>query len=493
MLTPCEDESCDWFLSPDQISQRWYPTLETLEDGSIIIISGCTQGGYVNDASQTNPTYEFFPSRGGPIVSPILQRTLPANLYPLTWLLPSGNLLIQSNWETALLDLNTNIETPIDNIPDAVRTYPASAASIMLPLTPANNWTATILFCGGSNVAPTQWTDPNFIPPQYPASSSCVRITPDNSTSYIEDDPMLLPHTMSSFVALADGTLLNINGGQLGTAGYGNQSWAIGHSYGDDPIMTPALYDPSLPAGQRWSSANLSASTVPRLYHSSVTLLPDGSLFVSGSNPNPDYTVGPDVLYPTEYRTEQFYPSYYNERRPQPQGLLSQYSYGGPSFIVSLSSADLFGDVENVKTAKVVIIRTGFATHCINFGQRYVQLASSYTGYQANNSAILQVNQLPPNPAIIAPGPALVFVVVNGVPSIGLSVMLGSGQIGQQTLLPAGSLPAETIVANAMTSNSTTSNSTASSSKASSANPVLRGSPSWTIACVFLLVLFFVS
>jgi hypothetical protein len=86
---------------------------------------------------------------------------------------------------------------------------------------------------------------------------------------------------------------------------------------------------------------------------------------VSGSNPNFDYTVGPRVKYPTEYRTELFYPEYYNQRRPQPQGLLSQLSYGGPNFIVSLSSADLYGDVENVKNAKVVIIRPGFATHAM--------------------------------------------------------------------------------------------------------------------------------
>jgi len=90
-----------------------------------------------------------------------------------------------------------------------------------------------------------------------------------------------------------------------------------------------------------------------------------GSVMVSGSNPNPDHTVGPKVKYPTEYRTELFYPSYFNERRPQPQGLLAQYSYGGPSFNVSLTSDDLFGDVENVKTAKVVIIRPGFATHAM--------------------------------------------------------------------------------------------------------------------------------
>jgi hypothetical protein len=108
----------------------------------------------VNSADQDNPTYEFFPSRGAPITSTILSNTLPANLYPLTWLLPSGKLLIQSNWATSLLDYNTQEETPLDNIPDAVRVYPASAGTAMLPLTAANNWTATILFCGGSNVQP---------------------------------------------------------------------------------------------------------------------------------------------------------------------------------------------------------------------------------------------------------------------------------------------------------------------------------------------------
>lgn len=80
-------------------------------------------------------------------------------------------------------------------------------------------------------------------------------------------------------------------------------------------------------------------------------------------------------------------------------------------------------------------------------GQRYVQLASSYTGFQENNTATLHVNQLPPNPALLAPGPALIFVVVNGVPSIGMQVMIGSGQIGEQPILAVSDLPQPQIVA----------------------------------------------
>ena len=122
-------------------------------------MGGCSWGGFVNSADQTNPTYEFFPPAADPtpITSPFLQRTLPVNLYPIMWLLPSGRLFMQANWDTVLLDYRTNTEYKLSDMPHAVRTYPASAGTAMLPLTPANNWTATLLFCGGSNIATDDW------------------------------------------------------------------------------------------------------------------------------------------------------------------------------------------------------------------------------------------------------------------------------------------------------------------------------------------------
>jgi hypothetical protein len=61
LLDPCDDESCDWLDDPTMYmtSRRWYPTLETLEDGSALIFGGCEWGGYVNDKNnQNNPTVE---------------------------------------------------------------------------------------------------------------------------------------------------------------------------------------------------------------------------------------------------------------------------------------------------------------------------------------------------------------------------------------------------------------------------------------------------
>lgn len=73
-------------------------------------------------------------------------------------------------------------------------------------------------------------------------------------------------------------------------------------------------------------------------------------------------------------------------------------------------------------------------------GQRYIELQSSYTGHD-DNSATLHVSQLPPNAAVFPPGPALVFVVVDGVPSIGQTIMVGSGKIEEQPVESVQALP----------------------------------------------------
>ena len=48
---------------------------------------------------------------------------------------------------------------------------------------------------------------------------------------------------------------------------------------------------------------------------------------------------------------------------------------------------------------------------------------------------------MPPNPALFAPGPAVLHVVVNGVPSIGKAIMVGGGFIGRQNVQEAAVLP----------------------------------------------------
>lgn len=204
-------------------------------------------------------------------------------------------------------------------MPHAVRVYPASAATATFPQTPANNWTTTIIFCGGTNLTSEKWTTDWNIP-EYPADSSCVTISPDIDINYYEDDSLDKGRSMGQFINLPDGRLYFVNGINTGTAGYGNTTYAVGQSFGDNPDYQSWYFDPSKLSGSRWSKAAI--STVPRLYHSSALLLPDGSVFVSGSNPNADFVDAntPNTIlingvetpstnkWFTEYRVERFYP-----------------------------------------------------------------------------------------------------------------------------------------------------------------------------------------
>lgn len=147
----------------------------------------------------------------------------------------------------------------------------------------------------------------------------------------------------------------------------------------------------------------------------------------------------PGYPYFTEYRVERFYPDYYLKPRPQPTGLPTTLGYGGNYFDVTLPASSL-NETMAIEQTKVVVIRPGFSTHAQNFGQRYVQLDSTYSN-NTDGSAVLHVSQLPPNPAILVPGPAYIFVVVKGVPSIGQSIMVGNGQIGEQQVSNAQALP----------------------------------------------------
>lgn len=293
----------------------------------------------------------------------------------------------------------------------------------MLPLTPANNYVATILFCGGCNLEPDQWVE-DWAIAKYPADASCVNIVPDVSTTWNDDDSLPEGRTLGVMVLLPDEKVLLLNGANTGVAGYGNVSWAIGHSYADNPIKSPLIYDPNAPKGSKWSRVGLQDSTVARMYHSGALLLPDGrsflerhfarrltlcsgSVFVSGSNPNPDFVApGPGVTYPTEYRVERFYPWYYEKHRPEPTNLPTTLTYGGNYWQTNLTTQDLNSDPATyIQKTKAIVIRTGFSTHAINMSQRLVELGLSYTVHD-DGSATLYISQLPPNPALLPPGPA---------------------------------------------------------------------------------------
>ena len=491
IVTPCAisdnlgDGKCKWFEDPAHLSmkkQRWYSTAEATGEGRVVIIGGMVRGGYINrvlpnvdpatEGGQAEPTYEYFPPMDGdPQVLQFVVKTSGLNVFPHTFLMPSGKMLLQANlstskphfllhldpakvYPTALWDHIANKEFPLPDMPNGViRVNPASGATVMLPLTPANKWTPTILFCGGSTIRDQDWGDYNgpTIPTWVvPASRDCQRLTPEpidgSSPHYEQDDDMLEPRTMGQFVLLPTGQLLLLNGGQKGTGGYlngpkNNGTTPFGPSYAAEPVTRPAIYDPNAPKGSRWSNEGLGSSLIPRLYHATAMLLPDGSVMAAGSNPNPDVNL--TTVFPTEYRADIFFPSYFSAKsRPSPQNLPKALSYGGPYFDILIPADSYSGSGNDTADATIVtIVRSGFTTHAMNMGQRFLQLNNSYTVYR-NGSITLHVSQLPPNPNLFQPGPALLYVCMKGIPSIGKLVIIGNGNIGPQSTLSASQLPA---------------------------------------------------
>ena len=436
-LTPCNDQSCQWDdrASLKMNKERWYPTLETLKDGHVIIIGGMRDGGFVPSAGSNEPSYEFYPPKGDgqSRYLPILERTVPLSLYPITYLMSSGELFIQAGRQAVLWDYTKRSERGLPNIPGPPRVYPSNGGTALLPLRPSSNYRETVLFCGGMSLGATSnWGNeggPAVSVTDKAASQSCEQISPLAGGTWEKVDDLPEGRSMGQFIQLPDGRLWFGNGVKNGVAGYtnwpGQAGKPVGASFGDNPSYQPYVYNPSASKGNRWKP--MGRANVGRLYHSSAVLLPDSSILVAGSNPNPD--VNTNTKWKTEWRVERWYPDYYDQPRPSRKGLPGSFSYGGTGFTLTFDSAD------QASKAKVVILRTGFSTHAMNMGQRMIELRSVAQGNK------LSVAQLPANPNLFAPGPALAFVVVDGVPSQGKFVMVGNGQIGKQPVAAESTLP----------------------------------------------------
>ncbi|OBZ77248.1 LanC-like protein 2 [Grifola frondosa] len=489
---------CNWFDNASLLSmqrQRWYSAAEPLGDGSVAIIGGFVNGGYVNrnypnvdptyEGGAAEPTYEFYPSKGEATIMQFMVKTSGLNSYAHSYLMGSGKMLLQANYSTILWDPLTNEETDLPDMPGRIiRVYPASGGVAMLPLTPENDYTPTVIFCGGSDMDDYQWG--NYSWPfedtwNYPASNKCHTLTPEptdgSAPAYVEDDDMIEGRTMGQFIALPDGTMMIVNGGVNGTAGYSVRTLNVelygdmpyGMSLASGPATTPAIYNPKAPKGQRWSNKGFDSSSIPRFYHSSALLLPDGSVMIAGSNPNVDVNL--TAMYPTEYRAEIFYPSYFSASvRPVPQGIPKTLTYGGVGFDVLIPSTSYSGSANDAAdNTTVMLMRPGWTTHGYNMGQRSMQLNNTYT-VNSNGSITLHVAQPPPNPNLFQPGPGLVFVTMSGIPSNGTMVIVGNGQVGTQPTSPATVLPVNVRLSNATGSASPSTDNTNQSNGAASLN-----------------------
>ncbi len=163
----------------------------------------------------------------------------------------------------------------------------------MLPLSGFNGWGGPeILLCGGATYG--AFLNP---PAALPASITCGRIAPLDAAPAWAMENMPMRRNMGDMLLLPDRNVLIVNGAGNGAQGWGNAQ---------NPVQTPVLYNPNAAAGTRFQT--LTATDIPRVYHSTANVLPDARVLIAGSNTHQFYTL--TGYLPTELRIEAFSPPY---------------------------------------------------------------------------------------------------------------------------------------------------------------------------------------
>ncbi|KAJ8768785.1 hypothetical protein K2173_023689 [Erythroxylum novogranatense] len=408
-LSTCKD--CTWREYPPALAApRWYSTQAELEDGGFIVVGG-------RDAF----SYEYIPPEGKSNAKPyffeFLRQTSNKeenNLYPFVYLNTDGNVFIFANSRSVLLNPKSNkIVREFPELPGGHRNYPASGMSAILPITlTANNpkvVPAEVLICGGSAHEDSYSKAEKHI--FYSALRDCGRLKITEKNPDWERELMPTPRIMGDMIILPTGHVLVLNGAMRGASGWG---------FAREPNLAPVLYNPKAKLGKRFRK--LTASSIPRMYHSSSVLLPDGKVLVAGSNTNNGYIY--DAMYPTELRVEKFSPPYLDpqlvDNRPQIQAdnTDKKLSYG-KIFKIRFTSK---GSNLQKSDIMVTIYAPAFTTHGVSMNQRLILLHVVEVKNKGSFSEILTL--APPSGAVAPRGYYMLYVVHKEVPSVSIWVQI---------------------------------------------------------------------
>ena len=347
---------------------RWYPTTTVLGTGQVMTFSGLTETG------STNTAVEIYTPGAGWGPEYLAGWTPP--LYPRMHLLTNGNVFyagsgrgsrifntVSKSWSTTIATINFGSSRPY-------------GTSVLLPLSPADNYRARVMILGGANPA-TATTE--IIEPL--ATTPAWQFGPAMSQARIQLNATLLP-----------------SGRVLVTGGSTQDEVASSASLNAD------LYDP---ATNTFSSAG--ANAYARLYHSNALLLPDARVLLGGGNPQRGNY---------EARMEVYSPAYLFNGNGTPATR--------PTITDAPTTAIEYGSTFDVTTpdaasiGSVVLIRPGTPTHAFDMDQRMVRLSFSAGAGSLDVVA-------PPNGNIAPPGYYMLFILNSaGVPSVARFVRLAA-------------------------------------------------------------------
>lgn len=392
-------EGCEWKEHvKDLAGKRWSATQHILPDGRFIVIGGHREF-----------SYEYVPPRGEPnkatVSLPFLKETtdqrpdvVQDNLYPFVHLSPDGNLFIFANNRSILFDYKENkVVKEFPTLQGSARNYPSPGMSAMIPLNlnkPISEIKAEVIVCGGASTSFAVEKD----------IDKCARMDIMSSNPRWEIEKMPKPRIMADLLNLPTGDLMFINGADAST------------SSGED-IIEPWIYRPFLIGDKRFKVLKPS-TPIPRMYHSTSAILPDGKILITGSNTNHGQNFPNDKILPTDLRIEKLSPPYLHPSlsyyRPEITQTRENLHYDETFDVVF----NLNVTIEDPSDVKITMYAPPFATHGYSMGQRLLILKT--TG-SVDNMGADRLHKIvvtaPPSAVLAPPGYYMLFLVYRGLPS----------------------------------------------------------------------------
>jgi hypothetical protein len=359
-----------WTKGPDMSTGRYYGSAITLGTGQVLVVAGYNEDGW--NASQV----ELYTDGQGFRVLPGANTAAYPDWYPHIYQLSNG-LVFGANPGAHTFFINPTGNGQLWAGPPMNYSRRYYGASVMYD----DN---QIIAIGGNAATFRGSIGKNDL---ITNTAETINLNDPNPT-WQYTSSMKYPRYYPNATLLPDGTVLV-------TGGTSQQNNPNGNALAG-AVYAAELWNPK--TGQ-WTT--MSSMSVPRLYHSTAILLPDGRVLVAGGG-EPEST---GEAKGTTHQNMQIFSPPYLFRGPQPviSSAPSTAQYGQTITVTSPDAASI---------TAINLIRPGTTTHGFNMTQRIVH--ASFTR-AADGS--LQV-QMPTNPNLAPPGPYMLFLLNSqGVPS----------------------------------------------------------------------------
>ena len=396
---PTNPASGSWARLGDMAFARWYPTSVRLGDGRVLAVSGDMD---VDFERMVIPEVEVFDGHGNWSTVGGAARFF-RGLYPGLHLLPSGEIFYtRTSWnaesepgtETAYLTLtgpNSGFWSDFGQQEFHDRSEGMSVMTIDTTVQPER----TRLYVFGGGQSSTEPTDPPF-----PGSNNkTAEVIEFNGSlagaSWQRIADLNFGRTNLNAIALPTGKILIVGGESHG-----------GRFSPENRVPQVETYDPATNA---WTvGASLGRH---RGYHTTIILLPDGRVLAAG---------GAEVF---EGTMEIYSPAYLNQpggTRPTITSAPAGVGYAG-QFTINTPNA---AQIESVSLLAPIAV-----THQTDPAQRYIKLPI----LARNNGSI--TTRTPAHGNIAPPGDYMLFVVQDGIPSVGRFMRITAPPTPQPSVL----------------------------------------------------------